>query len=97
LHGHARADNDDGAIFGDFFLEIFPGGHRRASSGNYKREFDFDFKVKFRVILKSMKISGRGPVTIPKEIRDRFDLGPETEVEFHVVHGAIFLKKARRR
>jgi AbrB family looped-hinge helix DNA binding protein len=44
-----------------------------------------------------MKISGRGPVTIPKEIRDRFDLGPETEVEFHVVHGAIFLKKARRR
>ena len=47
-------------------------------------------------MLKSMKIGERGQVTIPKEIRDRFGLGPETEVEFHVVHGAIVLKKALR-
>lgn len=43
-----------------------------------------------------MKIGERGQVTIPKEIRDRFGLRPETEVEFQVVHGAIVLKKARR-
>jgi AbrB family looped-hinge helix DNA binding protein len=41
-----------------------------------------------------MRIGERGQVTIPKEIRDRFGLGPETEVEFHVRNGAIVLKKA---
>ena len=44
-----------------------------------------------------MKIGERGQVTIPKEIRDRFSLGPETEVEFSVVHGAIVLKKAPKK
>jgi AbrB family looped-hinge helix DNA binding protein len=39
-----------------------------------------------------MRIGERGQVTIPKEIRDRFSLGPETEVEFSVVHGSIVLK-----
>jgi AbrB family looped-hinge helix DNA binding protein len=32
-------------------------------------------------------------VTIPKEIRDRFGIGPETEVEFSIVEGAILLKR----
>jgi AbrB family looped-hinge helix DNA binding protein len=41
-----------------------------------------------------MRIGERGRGTIPKEIRDRFNLGPETEVEFCVVHGPIVLKKA---
>lgn len=44
-----------------------------------------------------MKIGERGQVTIPKEIRDRFALSPETEVEFRVVKGSIVLKKAPRR
>ena len=46
------------------------------------------------LILESMKIGERGQVTIPKEIRDQFGLGPETEVEFRVVRGNIVLKKA---
>jgi len=31
-----------------------------------------------------MRIGERGQVTIPKDIRDRFCLEPETEVEFRV-------------
>jgi len=41
-----------------------------------------------------MKVGERGQVTIPKEIRDRFGIGPETEVEFSIVEGAIVLRKA---
>ena len=44
-----------------------------------------------------MKIGERGQVTIPKDIRDRFGLSPETEVEFKVVGGSIVLKKAPRK
>ena len=44
-----------------------------------------------------MRIGERGQVTIPKTIRDRFGLGPETEVEFSVVHGSIVLKKAPKK
>jgi AbrB family looped-hinge helix DNA binding protein len=44
-----------------------------------------------------MKIGERGQVTIPKEIRERFGLGPETEVEFRVVSGSIVLKKAAKK
>ncbi|MGA3040493.1 MAG: AbrB/MazE/SpoVT family DNA-binding domain-containing protein [Bryobacteraceae bacterium] len=44
-----------------------------------------------------MKIGKRGQVTIPKEIRNRFNLRPETEVEFSVVHGSIVLKKAPKK
>ncbi len=47
--------------------------------------------------LKGMKIGERGQVTIPKEIRTRFGLGPETEVEFEVRNGSIVLKKAPRK
>ncbi len=42
-----------------------------------------------------MKVGERGQVTIPKEIRDRFGIGPDTEVEFRLIHGSIVLKKAR--
>jgi AbrB family looped-hinge helix DNA binding protein len=48
-------------------------------------------------ILKSMRIGERGQVTIPKEIRDQFGLGPEIEVEFRVVDGNIVLKKAPKK
>jgi AbrB family looped-hinge helix DNA binding protein len=44
-----------------------------------------------------MKIGERGQVTIPKEIRDQFGLGPETDVEFHIVGGSIVLKKAPKK
>ena len=44
-----------------------------------------------------MKVGERGQVTIPKDIRDQFSLGPETEVEFHVVSGSIVLKKAPKK
>jgi AbrB family looped-hinge helix DNA binding protein len=44
-----------------------------------------------------MKIGERGQVTIPKDIREKFRLGPDTEVEFRVVNGSIVLKKAPRK
>ena len=46
-----------------------------------------------RVILRNMKIGERGQVTIPKDLRERFGLKPETEVEFHVVNNSILLRK----
>ena len=51
----------------------------------------------FLFILKYMRIGERGQVTIPKEIREQFGLGPETEVEFRVVGGSIILKKAPKK
>ena len=44
-----------------------------------------------------MRIGERGQVTIPKDIHEQFGLGPETEVEFQVVHGRILLKKAPKK
>ena len=44
-----------------------------------------------------MRIGEHGQVTIPKEIRDQFDIRPETEIEFQVVKGAIILKKAPKK
>jgi len=44
-----------------------------------------------------MRVGERGQVTIPREIRDQFSLGPPTEVEFSVVHGSIVLKKAPKK
>ena len=49
------------------------------------------------VILMNMKVGERGQVTIPKEIREQFGLGPDTEVEFRVVGGSIVLSKAPRK
>jgi AbrB family looped-hinge helix DNA binding protein len=44
-----------------------------------------------------MKIGERGQVTIPKQIRDRFGLGPDTDVEFQIVGGSIVLRKAAKK
>lgn len=44
-----------------------------------------------------MKVGERGQVTIPKEIRERFGIGPDTDVEFRVVRGSIVLTKAPKR
>ncbi len=44
-----------------------------------------------------MKLGERGQVTIPKEIRDKFGLGPQSEVEFQIVDGKILLKKVSNR
>ena len=44
-----------------------------------------------------MRVGERGQVTIPKDIREQFGLGPETEVEFRVVGGSIILKKAPKK
>lgn len=43
-----------------------------------------------------MRIGERGRVTIPKQIRDRFGLNAETEVEFRVVGATLFLRKRLR-
>ncbi len=43
-----------------------------------------------------MKIGERGQVTIPKQLRDRFGIGPATEVEFAVQSDMIVLKKVRK-
>ncbi len=43
-----------------------------------------------------MKIGERGQVTIPKDIRERFGLGPDTEVEFRVVRNVLVLEKKAR-
>ncbi|MEZ5399043.1 MAG: AbrB/MazE/SpoVT family DNA-binding domain-containing protein [Bryobacteraceae bacterium] len=40
-----------------------------------------------------MKVGERGQVTIPKEIRDRFGITAETEVEFLVEQGEIIVRK----
>jgi AbrB family looped-hinge helix DNA binding protein len=40
-----------------------------------------------------MKIGKRGQVTIPEDLRERFGLKPETEVEFQVVNNSILLRK----
>ena len=44
-----------------------------------------------------MKVGERGQITIPKDIREQFGLGPEAEVEFGVVGGSIILKKTPKK
>jgi AbrB family looped-hinge helix DNA binding protein len=44
-----------------------------------------------------MKIGERGQVTISKELRQRFGLRPETEVEFQVINNSILLRKKPRK
>ena len=44
-----------------------------------------------------MKIGERGQVTIPKDIRERFGLKPETEVQFSVVEDLLVLQKKTRK
>ncbi len=44
-----------------------------------------------------MKITTKGQVTIPVEIREKLGLLPNTEVEFEVVGKAVRMRKVRRR
>lgn len=44
-----------------------------------------------------MRITSKGQVTIPVEIRERLGLLPETEVEFRVEGNAVRLVKAQPR
>ena len=43
-----------------------------------------------------MKITSKGQVTIPQEIRERLGLLPDTEVEFIVRGNVVQLVKARK-
>ena len=43
-----------------------------------------------------MRITTKGQVTIPQEIREQLGLLPNTEVTFDVVDGEARLRKARR-
>jgi AbrB family looped-hinge helix DNA binding protein len=40
-----------------------------------------------------MKVGERGQVTIPKPLRERFAIGPSTEVEFIEQAGELVLRK----
>jgi AbrB family looped-hinge helix DNA binding protein len=43
-----------------------------------------------------MRITSKGQVTIPIEIREKLGLLPDSEVEFELVGNAVRLRKARR-
>ena len=43
-----------------------------------------------------MRITSKGQVTIPIEIREKLGLLPNTEVVFHVVGDAVRIKKAHK-
>lgn len=43
-----------------------------------------------------MRITSKGQVTIPIEIREKLGLLPNTEVEFSVVGDAVRIKKAQK-
>lgn len=70
---------------------------RRFAAWRIAPRIPFLTGYEYIVILESMKIGERGQVTIPKDIRDQFGLGPETEVDFRVVGGSIILKKAPKK
>ena len=40
-----------------------------------------------------MKITSKGQITIPQDIREQFGLLPHSEVEFHVVGNTLRLRK----
>lgn len=42
-----------------------------------------------------MRITSKGQVTIPIEIREKLGLIPNTEVVFEVIGDAVYLKKAK--
>lgn len=42
-----------------------------------------------------MRITSKGQVTIPQEIREKLGLLPNTEVEFHVSGNAVRIQKAK--
>jgi AbrB family looped-hinge helix DNA binding protein len=44
-----------------------------------------------------MRITSKGQVTIPQEVRNRFGLLPDTEVDFVIKRNAVHLVKAAPR
>ena len=44
-----------------------------------------------------MRITSKGQVTIPQEIREKHGLLPNTEVDFVVERGRVFLKSRQRK
>lgn len=42
-----------------------------------------------------MKITSKGQVTIPQEMRERYGLHPQTEVEFAGGDGGVMIRPAR--
>ena len=42
-----------------------------------------------------MRVTSKGQVTIPIEIRQQLDIGPESEVEFELVGNVVHLRKVR--
>ena len=43
-----------------------------------------------------MRITSKGQVTIPVEIREQLGLTPNTEVEFEVIGDAVYVKKPKQ-
>lgn len=41
-----------------------------------------------------MRITSKGQVTIPQQVREQVGLLPDTEVEFEVVEGGVLLRRA---
>lgn len=44
-----------------------------------------------------MRITSKGQVTIPQEMRDRYSLHPQTNVEFEPADGGVLVRPARTR
>lgn len=44
-----------------------------------------------------MRITSKGQVTIPQEMRERYGLKPQTEVEFAPADGGVMIRVARNR
>jgi AbrB family looped-hinge helix DNA binding protein len=42
-----------------------------------------------------MRITSKGQVTIPVEIREQLGLTPNTEVEFEIIGDAVYVKKTK--
>ncbi len=40
-----------------------------------------------------MRVTDKGQITIPKELRDRLGMGPGAEVEFDVLDGSLVVRK----
>ncbi len=40
-----------------------------------------------------MRVTTKGQVTIPKQLREKYGIGPNSEVEFVEQRGRIYLKK----
>ncbi len=43
-----------------------------------------------------MRITAKGQVTIPQDIREKLGLLPDSEVEFQIERDAVKIRKARR-